>query len=307
MKTSQPQATKEPDQKTHTYYQMRDDVADKAVSLKLSATAYRLWIHLCRLFPFGDRTVEMPTHADLALTLGVSVRSVFRAAAELSEADLWTFQVERWKGRNLTGHKSPGQAISQNAKDVTPTAKDVTDAAKDVTSADKFVSQNAKDVTPTPSEPLPVAASTTPHTLQTLKTNQTLSEDPIKSERENLESSPNLPIQDEQEEELISWIGRQNKNAKNPRAYALKCLEIDRHYWEEAYRQFLKSKNRTNVPAAALPVENNFPKAFVDMNPSEQADYKAEILRMRQRVEGGDPAFTNLANTIANISLGTHP
>jgi len=50
---------------------------------------------------------------------------------------------------------------------------------------------------------------------------------------------------------------------------------------------------------AARPVE----KAFVDMNPQEQAAYKATIAQNRPR-SGGDPAFTQVLDIITQAAIG---
>jgi hypothetical protein len=49
--------------------------------------------------------------------------------------------------------------------------------------------------------------------------------------------------------------------------------------------------------------DRNAPKAFVDMTPAEQAEYKAAIARMKKRVEGADSGLVNIADAIATASL----
>jgi len=92
------------------------------------------------------------------------------------------------------------------------------------------------------------------------------------------------------------------RQMKRELTYALKCLNTDRQFWDEAYRQSQESKERAIVPAAARPVE----KAFVDMNPQEQAAYKATIAQNRPR-SGGDPAFTKAFDIIAQAALNPTP
>lgn len=91
--------------KSKTYhYQMRPNVGISIVDAKLSPTAYRLWIYLCSLFPFGNVSAAMPSQAELAIRLGVDPRSIRRALVELEECGFWRFKVDRWRGENLTGH-----------------------------------------------------------------------------------------------------------------------------------------------------------------------------------------------------------
>ncbi len=86
----------------------------RIVQANLSKNAYRLWIYLSSLFPFSDREYEMPTQLELSRRLRISLRSVIRAVAELSDHELWEFRIERWKGRNLCG--SPNLAVEPEPK-----------------------------------------------------------------------------------------------------------------------------------------------------------------------------------------------
>ncbi|WP_414589762.1 helix-turn-helix domain-containing protein [Scytonema sp. PCC 10023] len=86
------------------FYKLTARTAVHVINANLSTTAYRLWIYLTSLYQFSDHFEYMPSHSELAARFGVSRRSIFRAIAELEQASLWEFRIERWKGRNLTGH-----------------------------------------------------------------------------------------------------------------------------------------------------------------------------------------------------------
>ncbi|MFP5273788.1 helix-turn-helix domain-containing protein [Coleofasciculus sp.] len=129
-----------------SFYRLRAEVGLRIANLNLSATALKLWIYLCSLFPFGDRESQMPTQGELALRLGVSRRTIIRASLELKDAALWDFRVQRWKGKNLTGYCStpipkPNDAGSDtNVRgcdmDVTGNDTDVRGCDIDVTGSD---------------------------------------------------------------------------------------------------------------------------------------------------------------------------
>lgn len=122
------------------FYKLTPQVAIQAVDANLSATAYRLWIYLSSLYQFGDRFEYIPTQPELAARLGVSCQSILRAAADLEEAKLWEFRVERWKGRNLTGHgfdNGGSQKKDTATKNVTPPIMDVSPPIMDVTPCTK--------------------------------------------------------------------------------------------------------------------------------------------------------------------------
>jgi len=136
---------------TDEFYRLTPDVGVKAVDANLSGTAYRLWIYLCSLYRFGGRLEDMPTQGELAARLGVSRQAILRAAADLEEAGLWRFKVDRWKGENLTGHGSEPEVSKKDNrgnKNVTPGNKNVTPGNADVTPGNKNVTPGNADVTP---------------------------------------------------------------------------------------------------------------------------------------------------------------
>ncbi len=121
-----------------------------ATTKNLSPIALRLWLYLCSMFPFGDVEQYMPSQAELAARFGVSRRSILRAAAELEEFDLWEFKVERWKGRNMTGHNAPTSTFTNTTTPDTgkkSADKNVTRGDKDFTRGDKNVTPGDKNVT----------------------------------------------------------------------------------------------------------------------------------------------------------------
>ncbi|MBD1995175.1 hypothetical protein H6G00_00845 [Leptolyngbya sp. FACHB-541] len=78
----------------------------KATDANLSKTSYRLLNYLNALYPFGDRYIDMPNQGELALRLGVTRQSINTAQAEIESAGLWSFRIEKWRGRNLSVKKS---------------------------------------------------------------------------------------------------------------------------------------------------------------------------------------------------------
>jgi hypothetical protein len=69
---------------------------------KLSGLQYELWLFLYEIDPFGNRWVEVPSPAEIAIELGCDPRSIQRAAQRLQDCDLFDFQIKSWKARNTT-------------------------------------------------------------------------------------------------------------------------------------------------------------------------------------------------------------
>jgi len=281
-----------------TFYMMTNEEWLSFRRKKLTESEKDVLIYLRTLDPFGDRSLSLSVRG-IAKELEYNPSSVSRALKRLDQLGLIDIELIKVKvsikslgSQNTSGSVAPTQQLNELLRGQ---EAECVDAFESASTHSQMRPRNSDSP-----EPLPQAESGTPHTLKTLKTLKTLSEEPIKSERENLESSLNQPSQED--EPLIEWIGKQNKTARNPRAYALKCLNTDRQFWDEAYRQSQKSKERAIVPAAARPVE----KAFVDMNPQEQAAYKATIAQNRPR-SGGDPAFTKAFDIIAQAALNPTP
>jgi len=251
---------------------------------ELTYTESDLLMHLRTLDPFGDRPMSMSVRG-LAKDLECSPSSISRALKTLDRLGYIDLELINVQVR-VHSHGTPLRGCNTRSSD-------------DETKA--LMAQQTHECNDKAPEPRTQEAFKTPHTLSYYSDfKNSLSEEPIKSERENLESSLNQPSQED--EPLIEWIGKQNKTARNPRAYALKCLNTDRPYWDETYRQSQESKERAIVPAAARPVE----KAFVDMNPQEQAEYRATIAQNRPR-SGGNPAFTQVLDIIAQAAINPTP
>ena len=60
------------------------------IASNLTKMQYRLWLFLYHLDPFGDRPVLIPSPAELAQRLDMSVRSIYRALRKLNQLGLFT-------------------------------------------------------------------------------------------------------------------------------------------------------------------------------------------------------------------------
>ena len=72
---------------------------------KLSGIQYTLWLYLYTLDPFGDRYVPIPSPNQIATKLGVSARTIQRAAQRLADLDLFDFNIGSWAAKNTTTNK----------------------------------------------------------------------------------------------------------------------------------------------------------------------------------------------------------
>jgi hypothetical protein len=179
--------------------------------------------YLRTLDPFGDRYQEIGTR-EIADTLGISQRSVQRAVLKLANLELIDLRITRFKFKVRSRHQCP-------------------DRDTDVATATS-VSPERTPCRDRPPEPFQGKGSTPSHTLLNYSD---LSQTP-----------PPTPKPSESEEALLQFIGQQNKDVRNPRAYAIKCLKDDREYWEREFLKYRESRERISIPPPPSPPEENF-------------------------------------------------
>ncbi len=75
---------------TTLFIQITPLTTNYTIASNLTKMQYRLWLFLYHLDPFGDRPVLIPTPAELARRLNMSVRSVYRALRKLNQLGLFT-------------------------------------------------------------------------------------------------------------------------------------------------------------------------------------------------------------------------
>ena len=78
-----------------SFVQIPFELINYVRSLKLSGTQYDLWLYLYSRDPYGDRFVEIPSPAEIAVELGVNSRTIQRAAQRLQDADLFDFAIDK--------------------------------------------------------------------------------------------------------------------------------------------------------------------------------------------------------------------
>lgn len=188
--------------------------------------------HLRTLDPFGDRHLELRV-IDIAESTGLRKGTVSKALKVLNSKSYISMEIVAVKIR-LNSRRFPTGNHSLS-RETELDEKKPTDSLGNIQAP----------------EPIPSAASAISHTLSySSKLNKPLSVEEStfqpEPEREILESSKTRTHEDEQ---LLNWIELQNKNAIEPRAYAIACLNNDRLYWQEKYDQFQEVKAQTkNVP-----------------------------------------------------------
>ncbi|MBD1821113.1 hypothetical protein H6F51_01070 [Cyanobacteria bacterium FACHB-DQ100] len=149
-----------------TFVQIPIELIRYIRALKLTGTQYALWLYLWEHDPYGDRWVNIPPPAKIAVYLGVDTRTIQRAARRLMDCELFDFEIDQWKCRNTTvsvkvRDRGTGRTIRAQAKRSQCRQKDP--------NADKkipMVSFGSED--PTEKPELPVGKSSpSPHTPHT--------------------------------------------------------------------------------------------------------------------------------------------
>lgn len=89
--------------KLDSFYQTPTWMTVRAIRAKLTAADLYLWMYLQMLDPLGEVLVDLPKLKDIALAIGVSERQVKWSIAKLEKEGLYHYQVDPWKGQNLSG------------------------------------------------------------------------------------------------------------------------------------------------------------------------------------------------------------
>ena len=156
-----------------SFVQIPFELINYVRSLKLSGTQYDLWLYLYSRDPYGDRFVEIPSPAEIAVELGVNPRTIQRAAQRLQDADLFDFAIDKWKAKNTTNNGkgknfASDKMIQKRTKRSRCGQKDPVDDKMIQMSA---IGQNDPIVE---SKPLSDKDSTEPQTIQIIQTSQTV-------------------------------------------------------------------------------------------------------------------------------------
>lgn len=224
-------------QMTELHYRLTNEEWN-LISDDLNKAELKVLFHLRTLDPFGDRNLDLKV-VDIAESTNLQKGTVSKALKVLSHKEYINLELTAVRVR-LNSKKFPtgNQFPTGNLAAPQETSSHCRKLANPVGNFQ-------------PLEPIPCADSAIPHTLSySFKLNRPLSVEEStfqpEPEREILESSKTRTHEDEQ---LLNWIELQNKNAIEPRAYAIACLNNDRLYWQEKYDQFQEVKAQTkNVP-----------------------------------------------------------
>jgi len=208
------------------------------VSKDLRLAELRVLFYLRTLDPFGDRKLRLKV-IDIAEATGLKKGTVSKAlqvllCKEFIDLEMITIQV--------SVKKFPvGNQVSCEKHDSTVGNFD---ASQETSTHHRKPARTVGNI----EEPEPIQAgnSRSPHTIQTIQTNKTLSVEPD-FERETLEVD---------EKELLKFtIGKvkQSNEINRPRAYAKKCLRDDRDFWIDEFVKWQELQVKIDLPPMPPP------------------------------------------------------
>lgn len=214
-----------------TFYKLTPEAVLKLCNLQLGGNDLKLWMYLSSLDPFGDRKVVLPTSADIARRLNMSIASFFRAKARLQKLGLFSFFDKYTEFINLLGshssvhhshqpypdgYKDTNSQICNTDSQICEVVSQICDTTTHICDTDSHICENQ------PLKPPQDKAFTPSQTIQTIQTlsYSSDSETPLK-ERESIdvllkeESSEGENINTESQEpslhtQLISQDHRTN-------------------------------------------------------------------------------------------------
>ena len=209
------------------------------VSQNLKFAEIRVLYYLRALDPFGDRQLDLKV-VEVAAATGLTKGTVSKslkalACKEFIDLELVTVRVRlrstvKLPTGNEVSSRKPGDSVG-NLEVLQETSKSCRKPASSVGNNRRL-------------KPGREAGSRPLQTDQTDQINPTLSDNP-----------PLTP--DEREEVFIKFVAAQNQDARNPRAYALKCIQQSRGFWESEFLKYTERIEGANLPPpAALTNEN---------------------------------------------------
>jgi hypothetical protein len=224
-------------QRRHSFYQLTTEEWIHAVHT-LTESQKDVLYYIKTLNPFGDRDLDLGVR-EIARTLKYDPGTISRALKALDSKgyiDLEMLHVRVRITCKQVLHQNNTVAPEQHLR-----SQRNTNGAETTLIAPEQHSLHQNNTRR--SKRRRSKGSTTPHTLQTDQTDQTLSLPPPAPERELLEF-------------VIRSI-KGTEGIKHPRAYALKVLERDRAHWEEAFQKSRQRLDRTTIPPSS-PEQKNF-------------------------------------------------
>ena len=209
------------------------------VSQNLKFAEIRVLYYLRALDPFGDRQLDLKV-VEVAAATGLTKGTVSKSLKALACKEFIDLELVTVRVRLRSTVKLPvGNEVSWRKLDGSGGNSDVLQETSEFCGKPANPTGNIRPVKRRRGEgfrPL--------QTDQTDQSNQSLSDNPP-------------PAPDEREEALLKFVAAQNKDARNPRAYALKCIQQSREFWESEFFKYTERIEGANLPPpAALTNEN---------------------------------------------------
>jgi hypothetical protein len=278
---------------TKLYYPLTTDEWLQTFA-ELKPREIHLLFYLRTIDPFGDRKLEIGVR-QIAKVLKCDPATVSRALKVLDQKkyidlELINVQVQvfsRHQGVVSTQHRCPDTTLL-------PTDHDRCEQATTTIATQQQRSLRNRSLRTDNDRGLESSdsnASGSPHTLKTLKTDQTLSLSHPPTERELLN--------------FVTGEVRKDKQIRQPRAYAQQTLKNDREHWLEKFVEHRNERVRIESSVAQLPnpeqedlqalrdrlIENwNVPRlrSKIKRTIAEKPELKLEIVGDELRVLGGN-------------------
>lgn len=238
---------------TPLHYRLTNEEWLKAVR-ELTESQKDVLYYLRTLDPYGDRKLEIGVR-ELAKTLGLDPSTVSRALKALDEKGYIDLEIvqARIKLNSKVLHQNSSVAPEQQCCTRTTVLHQNNNDDRHATTT--IATQQPRS--PRNDRPPEPAQDNDSGPFKTDQTDQTY-----------LNSLSNVPPptleREFDDEELIEWVSRQNNQARNPRAYAIKCIKSNKKYWQSKYQEYL---NRTNIPPQIIQENENLSEAE---RPSEE-------------------------------------
>ncbi|MBE9170859.1 hypothetical protein IQ238_26220 [Pleurocapsales cyanobacterium LEGE 06147] len=269
------------------YFMIANKDAAIAIVNKLTGSQLRLWLYLMMVDSFADSTSDgekvyhtIPSPQEIAIKIGVSPETVEKDMRKLKKLGLYEYRITAWQGHNLSAASAKEESERLKKKK----AETKSHQGGGLNKLPERLNNPSERLNKLPqtSETLEKSSiSAPPQTIQTIQTDQTLSDS--KREERNLKSDYTKfisKLSQEEREKFFNFVKAAIKGFSQPindlEAWLASPNKLGHNRWEIYYNHFL----------APLKTKPNSQQPLIPKNHLERVrKHREEIERRRKAAE----------------------
>lgn len=280
------------------YFMIANKDAAIAIVNKLTGSQLRLWLYLMMVDSFADSTSDgekvyhtIPSPQEIAIKIGVSPETVEKDMRKLKKLGLYEYRITAWQGHNLSAasakeeserlKKKKAETKSHQGGGLNKPPERLNNPPQRLNNPSERLNNPPQRLNKLPPNPETIeksGTSTPPQTIQTIQTDQTLSDS--KREERNLKSEYTnfiSKLSQEEREKFFNFVKAAIKKFPQPindlEAWLASPNKLGQNRWEIYYNNFL----------ASLTPKPNSQQPFVPKNHLERVRRHREEIEQRRK------------------------